>query len=158
MAPDRGGRGARAGPAEDGPAYDYRPSVKFSLRDELRLLDDALDEARARPRPPAPAATSALPPIAHKALKHVSIHAAVTDAEPNRKMNGHLAPSESQPEVSPDATTVNGHKLSNDDPQLNGHRVTTHNLLDSDEEVVVDRKRLLAAIICILQEELTRAK
>jgi hypothetical protein len=165
MSPERGGLGARAVPAEDEPWYDYRPSAKFSLRDELRLLD----EARARPRPPSPATGPALPRMTHPALKHVSIQAAVTDAEPNRATNGHLAPSESQTasrqEVSPEDVQANGHQLSDDGHQLsddghqvNGHRVTTYNLLDSEEEVVVDRKRLLAAIICILQEELTRSK
>ena len=149
-------------PAEDGPPYDYRPSVKFSLRDELRLLDEALDEARARPRPPSPAAATALPPLAHPALKHVSIHAAEASAAPNGKASGQLAPSESQPasrqEPSTQDTQVNGRTLSNGEHQVNGHRLTAYNLLDFEEEEVVDRKRLLAAIICILQEELTRSK
>ena len=162
MSPERGGLGARAVPAEEEPFYDYRPSAKVSLRDVLRLLDEALDEARARPRPPSPAATPVLPPIAHPALKHVSIHAAVTDAEPNRKANGHRAPAERQTagrqELPPEGSEVNGHQRSDDDQQVNGHRVTAYNLLDSEEELVVDRKRLLAAIICILQEELTRSK
>ena len=162
MSPERGGLGARAVPAEDEAWYDYRPSAKSSLRDELRLLDEALDEARARPRPPSPATGPALPRMTHPALKHVSVQAAVSDAEPNRAINGHLAPSESQTasrqEVSPEDVEANGHKPSNDGHQVNGHRVTTYNLLDSEEEVVVDRKRLLAAIICILQEELTRSK
>jgi hypothetical protein len=149
-------------PVEDGPSYDYRPSVKFSPRDELRLLDEALDEARARPRPPALAAPPALPAMAHPALRHVSIHAAETHAVPNGKTNGQLAPSASQPasrqEPSAEDTQVNGHQPSSGDHQVNGHRVTAYNLLDSEEELVVDRKRLLAAIICILQEELTRSK
>lgn len=163
MSADRGGRGARAVPAGDGPAYDYRPSVRFSLRDELRLLDEALDEARARPRPPAPAATPALPPMTHPALRHVSIHAAETNAAAaNGKMNGQLAPSASQPARRPEPAAqdagVNGHQPSDGDHEANGQRVTAYNLLDSDDELVVDRKRLLAAIICILQEELTRSK
>ena len=163
MSADRGGRGARAGPGGDGPAYDYRPSVKFSLRDELRLLDEALDEARSRPRPPVPAATSALPPTSHPALRHVSIHAATTPAGPNGKTKGQLAPNGSQPasrqERGAEDAELDGHKPSSGDDEVNGgHRVTAYNLLDADDELVVDRKRLLAAIICILQEELTRSK
>lgn len=156
MSLERASAGRQAARDRHQPLDDYRPSAGFSVRDELRLLDAALDEARGRPRPPTPEVHPSLPAMAHPALKHVSVHAAMAESQPKQAQNGHRAvPPEPQP------AAANGHDLSGDQQPTNGTRVTTHNLLDSaedEEEVVVDRKRLLAAIICILQEELTRSK
>jgi hypothetical protein len=172
MSSERAARSEPGAKAEDESWYDYYPSAKLSLRDELRLLDESLDEARARPRPPALAIAPSLPAVAHRPLGHVSGQVAVVSARLREQMNGHKlsSPQVNGHRLSAEHHQANGHQLAAEDGQVNGqqlsgeepeverHRVTTHNLLDPDDEAMVDRKRLLAAIICILQEELTRSK
>jgi hypothetical protein len=160
-----------AAETEDVPGCDYRPSVKLTLRDELSLLDHCLDEARARPRPPSFATGPSLPVVVQRTLGQVSAQVAVVSRRPGEQVNGHqlsgqrvnggqLAAEESPHphQLVAEEGGPGGQERSEDGHQVNGHRITAHNLLDLDDEVVVDRKRLLAAIICILQEEINRSR
>lgn len=116
---------------------DYRPSVRLSAQAELRLLDEALDEARARPKPPPRTFAPPLsPPHAHRRRPE-------TLPRPNGDLPAETA-DDGLPAEPPERVAVNG------------YHVPLEELLDSGDDVVVDRKRLIAAIICILQDELTK--
>jgi hypothetical protein len=151
-------------------AEGYRPSVRLAAHEELRLLDQALDEARARPRPPA--ATYPAPPAPVRPPKRitqtVSIQGRVGDGRPDPPVL-----------VADHATADRQENGASFDPvdearrsESRRWRIDSADLLallatESFKEPEADggkpesqagRKRLLAAIICILQEELTRDK
>jgi hypothetical protein len=145
---------------EPGPppqADDYRPSVVLGAQDELRLLDEALEEAKARPRPPAAAYAAPLPPVQPGALPRSN---GAATRRP-RAVNGRA-----QKLVVETVNGANGggahRKVTyGPEPELTFLADLTDELpepeADEGGRVVIDRKRLLAAIICILQEELTKS-
>jgi len=152
----------------EGGWQDYRPSVRLSIHDELRLLDEALVEARQRPKPPR--AAFAVPPQLTngqrvlRAPDGAGVHAERRPAtmEPSA---GNGAAHEPTPVLDlstyVSSTWVSGeiHERSIAEGVLdagqNGNRAEHGNGKDATGSFS-DRKRLLAAIICILQDELTK--
>ncbi|HEX6142549.1 MAG TPA: hypothetical protein VFZ01_07520 [Geminicoccaceae bacterium] len=152
--------------------------MRLAQRDELRLLDEALEEARARPRPPQ--ATYAAPPVP---VRPRAIAAAVNPPPVRRRVedrrsNGQVTV---PPEVDADEfvdheepylDAEDGAAEVDRDPPARRRRIDIADVLAFSETIgedepdpdrrrsgsTVDRKRLLAAIICILQEELTKSK
>lgn len=147
---------------------DYRPSVKLAPHEEIRLLDEALEEAKARPRPPQ--ATYAAPPVP---VRPRAIAAAV-NPPPSRPQVEHRRGGKRR-FVDEDDADAGSFMPDAEAPEerverpLRKRRIDVADILafsesssDSHDGAVddpgVDRKRLLAAIICILQEELTRGR
>jgi hypothetical protein len=172
-------------------SLDYRPSIRLSAQQELRLLDQALEEARERPRPPKVVFTPPPPPGTHlKALRApltadqvngFAGHAEVNGAQGHPQLNGFdhsrqraaletvialtemaVARQHGEGDAEPGArdtgrADARQERSVGDSGQAENARHTHSGSVWTDE-VVVDRKRLLAAIICILQEELTKSK
>jgi hypothetical protein len=173
-------------------SLDYRPSIRLSAQQELRLLDQALEEARERPRPPKVIFTPPPPPGTHlKALRAPlaadqangsPVHAQVNGSPGHAQINGfdhsdrqraaletvialtemavarrHGEGDAGQSASDTGRADARQGRSESDTGQADDRRQTRSETLWTDE-VVVDRKRLLAAIICILQEELTKPK
>lgn len=171
----------RARPTEDPqePGEGYRPSVILGVQDELRLLDEALEEAKARPRPPravyaappVPVRPSLGRPVARPVRAVEDRHAAGQAGRASEGLQQENAASFEPARDLPDGSEgVRGG--AEDEPTIRRQRVEMADVLafstetggqeddlkGSDSDVRIDRKRLLAAIICILQEELTKQK
>ena len=157
---------------------DYRPSVKLAPHEELGLLDEALEEAKARPRPPQ--VSYAAPPVP---VRPRAIAAAVNPPPVRRRVedlrsNDHWR---GEPEIRSSGLDdafepyESGGRADGDvdrEPVTRRQRVDIADILafsettsEADDDAdhgkdgaPVDRKRLLAAIICILHEELSRSK
>lgn len=150
----------------------YRPSVVLAPHQELRLLDEALDEARVRPRPPPVTCPAPPAPVRSPVLQ---LQGASAHGHAN---NGRADPVALTSDPAAEIEAVNADDVS-DEPVAEGRKqVLQRWRIDSAEMLAllgadgvkaggskgdnpnapVDRKRLLAAIICILQEELVRNK
>lgn len=155
-------------------ANGYRPSVKLAPHDELRLLDEALEEAKGRPRPPQVSYAAPPVPVRPRAIA-ASINPPARRQVEDRRANGHAPDGRDRHELHEsfepyqDAEDESGAEVR--EGSTRRRRVDIADILafsdsaqEPDEEPAregsgpVDRKRLLAAIICILHEELSRSK
>jgi hypothetical protein len=172
---------AKASPSSESP--DYRPSIRLSAQQELRLLDQALEEARERPRPPKVVFTPPPPPGTHlKALRAPLAADQVNGSLHHAQVNGFdhrdrqkaaletvialtemaVARQRGEADAGPTATDAGKADARKQRSETDAGEADRGRRKRSEsvwtDEVVVDRKRLLAAIICILQEELTKSK
>lgn len=110
----------------------YQPTVRLSVADELRLLDQALDEARDR------IAASAQPRLLEAPSTPATMPEWEAAATPEPAHDQHVRPDFPVSLLPPEPHQASGEQAS------------------AAQGPPPDRRMLLAAIICVLQQELTR--